>query len=234
MHDSIYRFFQNLKTQYPPESITRAYHGGVPAPYYIIDDFLPRAVYDAVIDTFPDIPEERYETYRDSSSERKECTNFSEAPLLQTLANSFNSKQSVDWLKETMGSSPLIPDPYFTGGGLCRSVRNSALGLHTDLEWNGALKLRRTNVAVLYMVREWRPEWNGRLEFWDDDKTECLMTVEPKPNRFIFWDMAILKQNNMQWHGFTKPVLCPQHLSRDVLALFYYQSDATSGEEPRT
>ena len=228
IHDSIYTFFQNLKTQYPPESITQTYHKGVPTPYHIIDNFLPQDIYDAVIATFSNIPEERYKIFQNELSERKECRNFSEVPLLQTLANSFNSKQFVDWLEETTQSETLIPDPHFLGGGFCRSSRNTTLGLHTDFNWNNTLKLNRKNNAILYMNQEWQPEWNGHLEFWDDDKTKCLIKVEPKPNRFIFWDYGY-----NQVHGHPEPILCPEHLSRDSLILFYYQSNATWEKDPR-
>lgn len=228
MHDKIYDFFQNLNNIWPAEALAEQYQLGTPTPYMIIDNFLPWDVYDSILDTFEEIPEERYKIFQNDLAYRKECRNFAEAPLLQTLANSFNSKLFVDWLQSAAGAEKLIPDPHFLGGGFCRSSRGTTLGLHTDFNWNDSLRLNRKNNAILYMNREWKDEWNGHLEFWDDDRTKCLVKVEPKPNRFIFWDYDY----NLV-HGHPDPIECPEHLSRDSLILFYYQSNATWDNDPR-
>ena len=228
MHDKIYDFFQNINLIYPADELREKYSQGYPVPHYIIDDFLPADVYQAVLETFSNIPEHRYKIFENEISYRKECRNFAEAPLLQTLANSFNSKLFVDWFESVAGAEKLVPDPHFLGGGFCRSSRNTTLGLHTDFNWNDSLRLNRKNNAILYMNQEWQPEWNGHLEFWDNDRTECLVRVEPKPNRLIFWDYGYDLV-----HGHPDPILCPEHLSRDSLILFYYQSNATWDDDPK-
>lgn len=228
MHEHIYKFFQDLNTTYDPETISAEYAKGEPTPFYMIDNFLPPWLYNTIINSFDDIPEERYKIFANQYSERRECRNFAEAPLLQTLANSFNSKLFVDWLEVCTGTESLVPDPHFLGGGFCRSSRNTSLGLHTDFNWNNGLKLNRQKNAILYLNKDWKEEWNGHLEFWNNERTECVKKIAPKPNRLIFWDYGYDLV-----HGHPEPIECPQAITRDSLILFYYTSNATYEHDPR-
>lgn len=223
MHDDVYKFFNTLADKdMPGPNYTD------PARIWIVDDFLPKEIFlDAtseisIITNWLDF-ENGY-----SNSKRRECRNLTEAPLVQTIANCFNSSNTVNWLERVIGTEGLIPDPHYLGGGLCSIKTQSKLDLHTDFNWNNRLKLNRSVNLMLYMNSTWEESWGGALEFWDNEKTKCIETVMPKSNRLIFWEY-----NTKLVHGFPNKLESPEGINRNNLIHFYYTSNSTWDEDPR-
>lgn len=223
MHDEVYQFFNELTNVKRP-----ATHYDEPARIWIIDNFLPANIFKEATNQISLITE--WLTFENgySNSKRKECRNLTEAPIVETIANCFNSSKTVNWLESITDSKGLIPDPHFLGGGLCTIASQSKLDLHTDFNWNNRLKLNRSVNLMLYLNEEWIEEWGGALEFWDDDKTECIQKVMPKPNRLIFWEY----DTNLV-HGFPNKLETPADVTRNNLIHFYYTSNSTWDEDPR-
>ena len=75
---------------------------------------------------------------------------------------------------------------------------------------------RQVNL-ILYLNKEWNDSWGGDLEFWDNEKTKCMHTLVPKPNRLAFWiyDADLV-------HGFPNELQTPKGVSRDNLIFFYF------------
>ena len=58
------------------------------------------------------------------------------------------------------------------GGGLHQTMRGGHLNIHADFSTHHAHEnwARRVNI-LLYLNEEWREEWGGELELWDQDMT---------------------------------------------------------------
>jgi len=80
---------------------------------------------------------------------------------------------------------------------------------------------------ILYISPEWNESWEGSLEFWNFDKTECLHRIEPKPNRLLIWNY-----DERLIHGHPNSISSPEHISRDGLRMFYFRSNATPINPP--
>jgi len=226
MHSKIYEYLSGIENAYPVESLKELHGSKLPVPYTIIDNFLPNDVFDAVVDDIKNITD--YTVFANNTSYRQECRDFTQAPLLQTLSNSFHSSNVIRWLEKISGIDKLIPDPHLRGGGLARVPTNNKLALHTDFNWNDQLMLNRKVNLILYLTPNWQPEWNGDLELWDLDKTECLVKIEPKANRLAFWnyDPRLI-------HGLSNTLSMPDGITRDNLIHFYYTSNATWEVDPK-
>lgn len=223
MHNEIYNFFDSIEDKFPIESLMNRHISNNPVPFTIIDNFLPNDIFSCVVEDIKNITEDYYTTFiSDEKAKRKESRNFVQAPFIQTLSNSFNSGIFISWLEKITSIEKLIPDPYLRGGGLNRVSSGERLGLHTDFNWNDQLQLNRKVNLLLYLNTSWKEEWNGDLELWDKDNTECVYKIKPIGNRLIFW-------NYEPWliHGFTGKLECPIDISRDSLAHFYYTSNST-------
>ena len=73
----------------------------------------------------------------------------------------FNSGPFLQFLEHLTGIDGLIPDPYFSGGGLHETDRGGRLGVHTDFNLYAKLNLiRRINVLV-FLNKDWNPEYGG-------------------------------------------------------------------------
>ena len=222
MHNKIYNFFNNFSDTIKPT------HLASPVPIWIIDDFLPTDVYNTAIKEINNITADNWSTFENASSSRLECRNLTQAPLLETITNSFNSSKLINWIQELTSVSGLLPDPHLRGGGLCRIQSGSKLDLHTDFNWNDQIRLNRKVNLILYLNETWDTAWGGNLEFWNNDKSSCIQSIKPAPNRLAVWiyDTALV-------HGFPEPLKTPDTVSRDNLILFYYTSNATWENSPR-
>lgn len=228
MYNKLYNFISNIEQHYPVQDFVDSHALTQPVPFTIIDNFLPAELFDAIVADIKNIPKENYTVFSNTSSHRLECRRFENAPLLQSISLSFNSSEFIHWLEKISKVEKLIPDPHLRGGGLARVSTDKTLALHTDFNWNDQLMLNRKVNLILYLTPNWQPEWNGDLEFWDFDKKECLVKIEPKANRLAFWnyDPRLI-------HGLSKVLSMPDDITRDNLIHFYYTSNATWDVDPK-
>ncbi len=228
MHDQIYEFISKLEEIYPSLQLAKTHFEEQPVPLTIIDNFLPSDIFDAVVKDIDNIPDSAYTVFSNSVSFRKECRDFTKSPLLQSLSDSFNSSKFLYWIEGITKIEKLIPDPHLRGGGLAKISAGNRLGLHTDFNWNDQLQVNRKVNLILYLTPNWKSEWNGDLELWNKDNTECVKKIEPLGNRLVIW-------NYETWlvHGNSQILSTPDTITRDNLIHFYYTSNATWEEDPR-
>jgi hypothetical protein len=60
-------------------------------------------------------------------------------------------------------------------------------------------------------------EYNGDLELWNKNMTECKVTTIPIFNRCV-----IFKTEEHTFHGHPNPLTCPKDMSRKSLILYYF------------
>jgi Rps23 Pro-64 3,4-dihydroxylase Tpa1-like proline 4-hydroxylase len=199
----------------------------VPVPYTIIDNFLPDELFDTLSFEVDFLQESDWTVFTNGTSYRKECRNFTNTPRIQSMAYSFQGSAFLNWIEQVTGIDKLVADPHYRGGGITRVSRGDSLGLHNDFNWNEQIRLTRRANIILYMNSEWDASWGGDLEFWDFDQTECLVKVEPRPNRLAIWNY-----DEQLIHGHPHPLACPDHIARQNFIQFYYGSNATHETPP--
>jgi hypothetical protein len=122
-------------------------------------------------------------------------------------------------MKEITGIPTLEADPYLHGAGLHAHGPNGRLNMHLDYERHPIThKQRRLNVIV-YMNKDWKEEWNGHIQLWNQDMSECKAKVTPIFNRAV-----VFQTNEISWHGLPDRILCPEGEFRKSFA-YYYVSD---------
>src|SRR4029079_552184 len=78
---------------------------------------------------------------------------------------------------------------------------------------------RRLNI-LLYFNKNWREEWGGNIEVWDQDVKTCVHSFSPIFNRCV-----VFETNEISFHG-VSAVRCPEGLSRKSFAAYYYTKEA--------
>lgn len=122
----------------------------------------------------------------------------------------------LEWLEEVTGEKSLIPDPYLMGGGM-HSIRTGGfLKIHADFNWHPKLHLYRRLNVLLYL-NEWHSAWGGHLELWKQDA--CAKKVAPERNT-----MVVFTTDDASFHGHPEPLACPDYITRDSIALYYYSA----------
>ncbi len=206
----------NLKEVAQPHA--EAYKSRNPYPYGSFDNFLPPQVLDRVKQELAVLPEA--ETSFNTAQERLKTSYIPERlpPYTKNLFYALNSRPFVMFLEELTGIDGLIPDPYFAGGGGVHIVANGGhLDIHADFNHHAKLNLERRLNVLIYLNKDWKPEWGGSFEIWDRDMSRKIDSFVPVFNR-----MVCFNTRSDTWHGNPAPVSHPEGEPRMSMALYYY------------
>ena len=208
-----------MNQYYDPTELAVSHAEGSPVPYTIIDNFLPDELFNTLSFEVDFLQESDWTVFSKGTSYRKECRNFTSTPRIQSMAYSFQGSIFLKWIEQLTGIDKLVGDPHHRGGGITRMPTGTSLGLHNDFNWN--------EHVILYMNPVWEESWGGELEFWDFDRTECLVKIAPKPNRLAVWNY-----DERLIHGQPHLLTCPDSVERQNFIQFYYSSNATHETPP--
>ncbi len=219
--------------------LAREYAANQPFPHLVVDDFLPPAVLDEILQEWPDFASTDWTTYDNSRELKHVCSQLGLlGPTTQAVLQAFNSSAFVRFLQVLTGIVPLLVDPHFQAAGVFDVQPGGFLDLHTDFtecphsfdesEWvsgfwdhyaGGTGLARRVNV-LLYLNRDWKEENGGALEFWSSSPFERATSILPVFNR-----LAIFSTLPDAVHGHPQPVSLPAGQSRKCLSTYYYTKE---------
>ena len=199
-----------------------------PYKHFIVDNFLPEHIVEECIRNFPSKDDEIWEVTNDRDIEVKQRTKWkSEFDIpdgISDVVRILNSSLFLETMTSVMDIHKLIPDPYYTGGGLNVSYASGLLDVHVDGNYHDATGLNRRLNALLYLNHDWKDKWGGHLGFYDDQGEECIKRIAPIFNRLVVFDTS-----DISFHGLPDPIKCPQDVSRKSIVLYYY----TKEERPK-
>jgi Rps23 Pro-64 3,4-dihydroxylase Tpa1-like proline 4-hydroxylase len=133
------------------------------------------------------------------------------------LIQEASSPRFLAWLTALTGEQALVPDPYLQGGGVHQIGSGGFLKVHADFNWSERLQLYRRLNLLLYLNPDWQPQWGGALELWNEDMSACITTILPEANT-----MVVFTTDDRSFHGHPHPLACPEYITRDSIALYYY------------
>ena len=149
-----------------------------PYPNVAIDNFLPSETIDAMKQECDQLVWTREFTRNGSHMFEKQ--DIEDCPVALEVKNALSSSKFLTWLGEVTGHHDLIPDPYMVGAGYMRCTRGDSLKLHSDFNFNNTLKLYRMLSINIYLNKDWHPDWNGDLQFWDFERKKCMTRYYPE------------------------------------------------------
>lgn len=199
--------------------LSHQYQTASPFPHIVIDDFLDQDILRSALSDFPssegvegfDRDQERYKFQHSPYSLKQ--------GLLQNLLFALNSAPFLRLLENMTGIEGLIPDPYYTGGGLHETVKGGHLGIHADFNIHKDLRLERRLNLLIYLNDDWDEEYGGNLELWDQSMAQCEVRVAPLMARAVLFNTSL-----DSFHGHPDPLSCPSDRSRRSIAAYYYTS----------
>jgi len=202
------------------------YAGADPFPHCAIDDPFDPAVLDLVLSEFPTPEEIRWRRFDNAREIKYAASDLSEMkPATRAMFHALNGPEFVGFLERLSGIQGLIPDPRLEGGGLHMIPRGGKLGIHADFNRHSVTKLDRRLNVLIYLNRDWREEYGGHLELWDQGMTACRRRVLPGFNR-----MVVFSTTSQSYHGHPDPLTCPEGWFRRSLALYYYSNGRPEAE----
>jgi hypothetical protein len=204
------------------DSLRADYARASPYPHIVLDDVLPPGVFEAAVDEFPPVDDPTWDGYLHVNETKFANPRIEQwGPTLRNIADVLNGAQFVDFLRRLTDFESLRADPMMDGGGLHQTLPGGHLNVHTDFTAHHRFHTWRRRVNVLlYLNRDWSPEWGGALELWDADMQRCVTRVDPLGNR-----MLIFTTSSESFHGHPDPLRCPNDTARRSLALYYFTDE---------
>lgn len=211
------------------EQLATIYETAQPFKHIVIDDFLDDVLWRQAARGFPPVDSDFWLQYRSGRENRKQQSRdvaLLPSPLSHLLRWA-NGEPFLRWLSIVTRHDNLLADVHYSGGGLHQTRRGGHLSVHTDFprhQRNGWL--RRLN-AILFLNEDWRPDWGGALEFWNEDMTRAVRSIDPIANRLV-----VFETNAISWHGHPNPLRCPESVTRKSIATYYYVADDADRPAP--
>jgi len=204
------------------------YQSNTPYPHIVIDNFLPQEVTETVLREFPDPKQVKWDEFSDKNQVKLAFDTAERLPSpIRQVLYFFNSRPMLQFLEELSGIQGLIPDPYFVGGGLHQIKPGGFLEVHADFNRHTKLKLDRRLNLLLYLNQNWKEEYGGHFELWNQDMSASVRQILPLFNR-----CAIFSTTSTSYHGHPNPLTCPPNRTRKSVAIYYY-SNGRPEEEVR-
>ncbi len=211
------------------QALSSDYQSREPFHYGGYDNFLDPAILDRVKEELRQLPEA--ETSFDRPQEKLK-TSYTPERLphyTRQLFYALNSRPVLAFVEELTGIKGLIPDPYFAGGGVHVVANGGHLDIHADFNHHAALNLERRVNLLIYLNKDWKAEYGGSFEVWNDDMSEQVASYVPEFNR-----MCMFSTSSHSWHGNPEPVNHPDGEPRMSIALYYYTATWDSTRKSHT
>lgn len=151
-------------------------------------------------------------------------------PAYKALDGLLQDPSFLQLMEEISSIPKLIYDPEYIGGGTHENLAGQDLDVHVDFNYHPARGVHRRLNLILFLNREWRDDWGGRLELHKDPwrpEQDCVSTIGPLANRAVLFETT-----EHSWHGFSRIALPANHsnLSRKSIAVYYYTAERPAKE----
>lgn len=195
-----------------------------PFKHFYIDNFFDINFANNILENFPELHSDNWEKTNDPGIEVKLRSKWSsEFDIPEKIVNAIrimNSAPFIESLSKALEIPKLIPDPYFTGGGLNVTVSGGLLDVHVDGNYHDATGLHRRVNAILYLNPGWQSGWGGEFGLYDNKGEKLIKKIAPLHNRFMAFDT-----NDFSFHGLPDPLNFPKGHARRSIILYYYTKE---------
>jgi len=208
------------------ESLRQQYLLAKPFPYLEIDNFCDAAKLERMYNAIPELKNKSRDYV--FAHNKFEKSNYRELGTeFEELYNDLSSKKMNDFLSYITNEIVFV-DPDNHGGGLHQGRKNSFLDMHLDFNYHPLHKgwFRNLNL-LLYLNKDWKPEYKGHLKLVD------LRSGESKELEVPFNRMIIQQTRAYTLHGYDLTNF-PEGKYRTSVATYAYTIHQHLVEKPRT
>jgi 2OG-Fe(II) oxygenase superfamily len=199
-----------------------------PFPLVVLEGFVTDEVADGLLAEFPSA-EGMARTNDYIFGDKRQESNIGEAgPVTRRYHDLLLSDEFAAILSRLTGGRSLFVDSSFHGGGFHQGGNGSFLDTHVDFNIHPQHEdwLRVLNI-LLYLNKDWKPEYDGSLLIRTDPKHEPR-SIAPLFNRAV-----IMLTDDNTYHGYRKMTL-PAGVTRKSIAAYAYEKITVGSTRART
>lgn len=217
------------------EEISNNYKLGTPYPHIVLDNFLQETYASYIAEEVKkynswilseDSEFENSKFFAPSNDENSIRNLNLKCPITFSVIEYFKSQFVLNYLTKLTGIETLLADPGFTGSGLHKTCNGGRLGLHVDFNQNWNTGLHRRINFLLYLNKDWKEEYNGHLELWNNSPWKCEQKISPIFNRLV-----VFSTTRKTYHGHPVRLSCPDSVARYSIASYYYTEEPNEEDD---
>ncbi len=194
---------------------------GVTAHYTAIDSLLPEEYALKIASVFPSTSRMRFlNSFRERKFTSKSLDDFD--PLISDITFALQDEHVIEMVAELTGIRDAVGDPHLYAGGLSAMERGHFLNPHIDNSHDGEQKNYRVLNLLYYISPEWKPEYGGNLELWDERITQ------PVEIPSLFNRLVLMATNERSWHSVNK---VKTDAVRRCISNYYFSPHSPNGYE---
>lgn len=204
-------------------TLQQQYQSAQPYGHIVLDDVLTASALEGAYGDFDALDLTDWTNYLHVNERKYANKNPATwGTTLREIHDALSTPRFLAFLTQLTGIAALQPDPSLDGGGLHRSTRGAHLNIHADFTAHHTNQnwRRRVNL-LLYLNREWQPDWGGELQLWDRNVSACQAKVAPLGNRIF-----LFTTDEHSFHGHPEPLNFPEGMARQSMALYYFTEEA--------
>lgn len=194
----------------------KAFSSGLPYKHMVIDNFLDETVAANLYDNFPKVSELRkhYKGLNENKSEGSSFDNYHND--FAKVLTAIKSQDFVQWLEKVVAIDDLLLPDDHRGAGVHQGKDGSFLDIHVDFSVHPILNLHRRLNLLIFLNKDWKPEYGGLLELWNEDVSILGKEILPAYNRAV-----IFETTDTSYHGYDV-ITVPEGVTRKSIYSYYY------------
>jgi len=203
------------------ESATAAFNRRAQIPSFICDDLLPLAYAKATYQAFP--PPDRLVLKKTLGQLKFVGYRMDEYdPLLEEAVYAFQDPRVVSLIASITSIPGLLPDERLYAGGVSLMAQGHYLNPHLDNSHDRDRRNHRVLNLLYYVTPDWRDDYGGHLELWDNGPGRPQRTLHSRFNRLV-----VMRTDERSWHS-VSPV---RHAGNRCCVSNYYFSPQPVGRD---
>jgi len=197
------------------------FNNAQPFEHVIIPSFLQHDVAEQIMREFPSPSSSStlhdWKHYNNPLEQKYALNQLIGLPRIQSVFNELMSTSVLATLREITMINNLETDPHFHGAGLhAYPGDRGKLDIHLDYSLHPISgKERRCNL-IIYLNEDWKDEYGGNLQLYNEDRTHCTDMIAPSFNTAV-----LFRTSDLSYHGLPKPMNAPSSMFRKSLAIYY-------------
>ena len=194
---------------------------GIRTRYAVVDEVLPAEIAGRVYAAFPPPHGMRLlSTFRERKCTSKALETMD--PLIADVTFAFQSPEVIAEVADITGIRDMVGDPQLYAGGISSMTRGHFLNPHIDNSHDGERRNYRVLNLLYYVTPDWKPEFGGNLELWDESVHERIEIPS------LFNRLVIMETNHYSWHSVNRVEL---NGNRCCVSNYYFSPHPPTGRE---
>lgn len=191
------------------------------ARHFAVDNLLPQEIAQSIYFNFPSKEQMRFmNSFRERKFTYKQLG--STPQILKDITFAIQHPDVIALIEQITEIENQTPDPSLYAGGLSMMVKSHFLNPHIDNSHDGGRKKYRTVNLLYYVSPDWKLEYGGNLELWDQSVQNAIVVPS------LFNRLVVMETNTSSWHS-VSPVTYDG--SRCCVSNYYFSEKSPEGRE---